>query len=91
MPSLYQPRRGGSIKVLSEKAASEILVDLTKRPDSSEFVDREEEFINEYIQQNTKRIQVEPSSPILMLFSFYEINNLECIIKHNKWFIIIIE
>jgi len=59
MPSLYQPQRGGSIKVVSEKAASEIVVDLTKRPDSSEFVDREEEFINEYIQQNTKRIQVE--------------------------------
>jgi hypothetical protein len=59
MPSLYQPQRGGSIKVVSEKAASELVVDLTKRPDSSEFVDREEEFINEYIQQNTKRIQVE--------------------------------
>jgi hypothetical protein len=60
MPSLYQPQRGGSIKVVAEKAASELVVDLTKRPDSSEFVDREEEFINEYIQQNTKRIQVEP-------------------------------
>jgi len=91
MPSLYQPRRGGSIKVVSEKAASEIVVDLTKRPDSSEFVDREEKFINEYIQQNTKRIQVESSSPILRVFSLYKINNLECIIKHNKWFIIIIE
>jgi hypothetical protein len=69
MPSLYQPQRGGSIKVVSEKAASELVVDLTKRPDSSEFVDREEEFINEYIQQNTKRIQVQPFfCPDLMVF-----------------------
>jgi hypothetical protein len=59
MPSLYQPRRGGLIEVVSEKAASEIVADLTKRPDSTEYVDREEEFINEYIQQNAKRIQVE--------------------------------
>ncbi len=60
MPASYQPRRGGLIEVVSEKAASEIVVDLNKRPDSTEFVDREEEFINEYIQQNSKRIQVEP-------------------------------
>lgn len=60
MPSSYQPRRGGLIEVVSEKAASEIVTDLTKRPDTatSELVDNEEEFINEYIQQNSKRIQV---------------------------------
>jgi hypothetical protein len=58
MPSFYQPQQGGLIEVVSDKAASEIVADLTKRPDSHEFVDREEEFINEYIQQNTKRTQV---------------------------------
>jgi hypothetical protein len=58
MPAFYQPRRGGLIEVVSEKTAAEVLVDLNKRPDSTEFIDREEEFINEYIQQNSKRIQV---------------------------------
>ena len=65
MRSFYQPKRGGSIEVVSEKAASEIVVDLNQRADSSESVDREEEFINEYIQQNAKRIQVE------VLFSWF--------------------
>ncbi len=60
MPSFYQPRRGGLIEVVSEKAASDIVVDLNKKSDSStEFVDREQEFIDDYIQQNAKRIQVE--------------------------------
>jgi hypothetical protein len=88
MPSFYQPRQGGFIEVVSEKAASEILVDLTKRPaDSTELVDREEEFINEYIQQNAKRIQVECS------FCFRSIQRkyLECIIKFNSWFITVLE
>jgi hypothetical protein len=58
MPAFYQPRRGGSIEVASEKAAEEVLVDLNKRTDSTDFIDREEEFINQYIQQNVKRVQV---------------------------------
>ncbi|CAF3849009.1 unnamed protein product [Rotaria magnacalcarata] len=62
MPSLYRPRRGGSIEVVSEKAASDILVDLNKRPDSTEFVEPADKFINEYIQQNSKRIQSASSS-----------------------------
>jgi hypothetical protein len=59
MPSCYQPRRGGTIEVVSEKAASEVVADVTGRSDSTEFVDPEDKFINEYIQQNAKRIQVE--------------------------------
>ncbi|CAF0771391.1 unnamed protein product [Rotaria sp. Silwood1] len=62
MPSLYQPRRGGSIEVVSEKAASEIVTDLEKRPDSTEYIEPEEKFINDYIQQNSKRIQSASSS-----------------------------
>ncbi|CAF4199036.1 unnamed protein product [Rotaria sp. Silwood2] len=62
MPSLYQPRRGGSIEVVSEKAASEIVTDLTKRSDSTEYIEPEEKFINDYIQQNSKRIQSASSS-----------------------------
>lgn len=68
MPAFYQPRRGGLIEVVSEQGASEVVADLTKRPDSSDFVDREEEFINEYIQQNAKRIQVEHPSSSLMIY-----------------------
>jgi hypothetical protein len=70
MPSFYQPRRGGLIEVVSEKAASEIVVDLTKKSDSTEFLDREEEFINEYIQQNSKRIQVELPFFLVQFFFF---------------------
>ncbi|CAM2708142.1 unnamed protein product [Rotaria socialis] len=62
MPSLYRPRRGGSIEIVSEKAASDILVDLNKRPGSAEFVEPADKFINEYIQQNSKRIQSASSS-----------------------------
>ncbi|CAF0881626.1 unnamed protein product [Rotaria sordida] len=62
MPSLCQPRRGGSIEVVSEKAVSEILTDLTQRPDSTVYVEPEEKFINDYIQQNSKRIQSASSS-----------------------------
>ncbi len=81
MPSFYQPRQGGLIEVVSEKAASEIVLDLTKKSDSTEFLDRAEEFINEYIQQNSKRIQVElPFFTGSILFFYYKINNLECII-----------
>lgn len=58
MPASYQPKRGGSIEIASEKAVSDILLDLNQRPDSSEIIDREEEFINAYIQQNNKRVQV---------------------------------
>jgi hypothetical protein len=60
MPSLYQPRRGGLIEVVAEQAASDIAVDVAKRPDSTEGVHHNEKFINDYIQQNSKRIQVEP-------------------------------
>jgi len=70
MPSFYQPRQGGLIEVVSEKAASEIVVDLTKKSDSTEFLDREEEFINEYIQQNSKRIQVELPFFLVQFFFF---------------------
>ena len=59
MPTSYQPKRGGSIEIVSEKVVSDILLDLHKRPESSETIDREEEFINAYIQQNNKRIQVQ--------------------------------
>jgi hypothetical protein len=59
MPSVYQPRRGGLIEVVSEKAASEVVADPAKRPDSTEYVGPEDKFINDYIQQNSKRIQVE--------------------------------
>ena len=59
MPSFYQARRGGSIQVVEEKAAAEVLTDLNQRPDSSAYVEPEEKFINDYIQQNSKRIQVD--------------------------------
>lgn len=59
MPPFYQPRRGGVIEVVCDKGAEEVLVDLTKEDDSTECGKREEEYINEYIQYNSKRIQVE--------------------------------
>ena len=68
MPTFYQPQRGGLIEVVSEKVASEIAVDLSKRPDSTEYVNPEEKFINDYIQQNSKRTQVEPSLLIKVYF-----------------------
>lgn len=58
MPSLYQPRPGGSIQIVEEKAAADVVTDLNKRPESNEYVDPEDKFINDYIQQNSKRIQV---------------------------------
>ena len=58
MPSSYQPRQGGVIEVVSEKAMAEIVSDLNKRPASTEYIEPEDKFINEYIQQNSKRIQV---------------------------------
>jgi hypothetical protein len=60
MPAFYQPRRGGVIEVVSETTASEILADSEENPDSTEHVGPEDKFIDEYIQQNSKRIQVEP-------------------------------
>lgn len=59
MPPFYQPRRGGIIEVASEQAVQNILDESTKESDTNdECFNREEEFINEYIQQNSKRIQV---------------------------------
>ena len=58
MPSFYQARPGGVIQIVEEKAASDVLTDLNRRPDSSEYIEPEEKFINDYIQQNSKRIQV---------------------------------
>ena len=58
MPSSYQPRQGGVIEVVSEKAAADIVSDLNKRPVSTEYIEPEDKFIDEYIQQNSKRIQV---------------------------------
>lgn len=58
MPSFYQARPGGVIQVIEEKTASEIVTDLNKRAESGEYVEPEEKFINDYIQQNSKRIQV---------------------------------
>lgn len=58
MPPFYQPRRGGIIEVASEQAVQNILDESTKESDTNdECFNREEEFINEYIQQNSKRIQ----------------------------------
>ena len=59
MPSLYQPRRGGLIEIVSEQAASDVAVDLDKGDDATEEEQLEEKFINNYIQHNVKRIQVE--------------------------------
>lgn len=58
MPSLYHPRKGGSIEVISEKAANDVVIDLNQRPDSTEFIEPEDKYINEYIQQNARRIEV---------------------------------
>lgn len=72
MPTSYQPKQGGSIEIVSEKAVSDILLDLNKRPDSSDTIDREEDFINAYIQQNNKRIQVRFSSSLrTIVFVFF--------------------
>lgn len=73
MPSLYRPRKGGSIEVVSEKAAAELVSDLTIRPDSTEYVEPEEKFINDYIQQNAKRIQVKV---LCLVQGFFSCNRL---------------
>ncbi|CAF0950872.1 unnamed protein product [Adineta ricciae] len=57
MPSLYQPRRGGLIEIVSEQAASDVAVDLDKGDGATEDKQLEEKFINNYIQHNVKRIQ----------------------------------
>lgn len=67
MPSLYRPRPGGSIEIVEEKAAANVLTDLNKRPESNEYVEPEDKFINDYIQQNSKRIQVKQKRDFLVL------------------------
>lgn len=80
MPSLYQPRRGGVIEVVSEQAASDIAVDFDKSDDATEDEKLEEKFLNNYIQHNSKRIQVE-IFPLKSFDRVKKINCLECIVK----------
>lgn len=86
MPSSYQPRQGGVIEVVSEKAMAEIVSDLNKRPASTEYVEPEDKFINEYIQQNSKRIQV-----VLHISRSDRIDRcfcLECFLDVNQRFVV---
>ncbi|CAF0772862.1 unnamed protein product [Adineta steineri] len=62
MSTLYQPKRGGVIEVVSEEAASDLVVDVAKKSDSLEDTHPEEKFINDYIKQNSKRVQSATSS-----------------------------
>lgn len=57
MPSLHQPRRGGQIEVVDKRAATDVAA---AEDDDGGEAPPEEKFINEYLQRNTKRIQVEP-------------------------------
>lgn len=86
MPTSYQPKRGGSIEIVSEKAVSDILLDLHKRPESSETIDREEEFINAYVQQNNKRIQVQLSRLLFEDFSSFSfrVRHRVSVLKHLR-------
>lgn len=58
MSGARRTRGNDSIEIVSEQAAAEMIVDLNKRPDSTIYVEPEEKFINNYIQQNCKRIEV---------------------------------
>jgi hypothetical protein len=58
MPSSYQARQGGVIEIVDEQAAAEIVTDLTQQSTSTENVEAEAKFINEYMRVNANRIQV---------------------------------
>jgi hypothetical protein len=58
MACSYRARRGGTIEVISEKAASELLSEPHERYDTNRSTKHDDDFIADFMQQNNKRIQV---------------------------------
>ncbi|CAF1529631.1 unnamed protein product, partial [Didymodactylos carnosus] len=56
MPSIYRPQIDGSIEIFSDKSES-LLQDDNSGRDSPNYVEIHEKFIEDYMNQNSKRIK----------------------------------